>query len=341
MSTNINTKAQETPHLNSAYQGEGGAPTTGVGGGFQSGNSANMGAILAFIAAYMELMSKKNDAYVAQAQAENTAANETADSQVALGDFQATEYAALGATSIGAGLFSFGSGCGGDDEQLKAKQNEIDESRGFVSNLDKVPPRETFISDGNDTETTAVKNAEDSDPNINGNNEEQRAKQETEDQKHFTRMLGKVESGNYEMTEGKGSEAKAAELKGQDKEVYQRLDESDRLKFKQALNKHIDGQQAKVNAETSELKDKTQRRMNKLQGASQLSQGAGNLAQSTQKTNEAQAEANTTEFRTALDGFQSLKKSTDGQAEKDLQAAEQLTQVIVEIDKSNNAILSA
>ena len=223
----INTKAQETPHLNSAYERKGGAPTTGVGGGFQSGNSANMGAILLFIAAYMELMSKKNDACVAQAQAENTAANETADSQVALGNFQASEYAMLGATSMGAGAFSFASGCGGDDEQLKAKQNEIDESRSFVSSLDKVPPREKFISDGKDSEVTTVEST----TNTRDNSEEQRAKQETEDQKHFTHMLGKVESGNYEMTEGNGSKAKAAEIKGQDKEVYQRLDESDRLKF--------------------------------------------------------------------------------------------------------------
>ncbi len=150
----------------------------------------------------------------------------------------------------------------------------------------------------------------------------------------------------YKMTDGRGN---AAELKSKeetgkdfsDEEVVATLDEPQMTKLKDAAKERLKSKQDGLSNEVSKLRmnfDKRQMWSNAAQG---VSSSSGQIGAGVMKKQEAEANADNTQFQTAQQQFQSLSKETEGQGDKDLQSAESLTQLIPDIDKSNNAIISA
>jgi hypothetical protein len=349
MSTNINTKTPETP-LPQGSNGAQGAPTTNPVG-FQSGNAANTTAILALIRAMMTLYEYKNDAFVKQSQTESTIANSYSDSQVELGNQEMTELEIQGAFSAVSGLFTAGLGFKGMMEEggLAGQQKEITESQKFVDNLDNDPA--VTLSDNTEENTTArgteiemqdMSNIEVTEEPTQEEIDANKAKAEA----RLEEMITELKSGNYKMTEGSGKSAKAADpakiQKGElnDQQVIDTLDEPQMTRLKDAANEQIAAKQKTLDDAKAQLRMNFDKRNMWSTAVSGIFTGGGNIGAGILKQQQGEQQADNTQYQTAQQQFQSLSKETESQSDKDLQSAESLTQLIPEIDKSNNAILS-
>jgi len=349
MSTNINTNTPETP-LPQGSNGAQGAPSTGPVG-FQSGNAANTTAILALIRAMMTLYEYKNDAFVQQSKTESTIANSYSDSQVELGNQEMTELEIQGAFSAVSGLFTAGLGFKGMMEEggLAGQQKEITESQKFVDNLDNDPA--VTLSDHTEENTTArgteiemqdMSNIEVTEEPTQEEIDANKAKAEA----RLEEMITELKSGKYNMTEGSGKSAKAADpakiQKGElnDQQVIDTLDEPQMTRLKDAANEQIAAKQKTLDDAKAQLRMNFDKRNMWSTAVSGIFTGGGNIGAGILKQQQGEQQADNTQYQTAQQQFQSLSKETESQSDKDLQSAESLTQLIPEIDKSNNAILS-
>lgn len=355
MSTNINTNTLETTPPQ-GVNGAQGAPSTGPVG-FQSGNAANTTAILALIRAMMTLYEYKNDAFVQQSKTESTIANSYSSSQVELGNQEMTELEIQGAFSAVSGLFTAGLGFKGMMEEggLAGQQKEITESQKFVDNLNNDPA--VTLSDHTE-ENTSVRGERGSEiemqdmanievpeeptqEEINANKEKAQARLEE--------MITELKSGKYNMTEGSGKSAKAADpAKVQaenhelnDQQVIDTVDKPELDRLKDAANEQIAAKQKTLDDVKAQLRMNFDKRNMWSTAVSGIFTGGGNIGAGILKQQQGEQQADNTQYQTAQQQFQSLSKETESQSDKDLQSAESLTQLIPEIDKSNNAILSA
>ncbi|QVL55248.1 MAG: hypothetical protein KFB95_08020 [Simkaniaceae bacterium] len=360
MSTNINTNIQTPPPASNPSQGAKdsressgpqGAPSTNPGA-FQSGNGANTTAILTLIAALMELYECKNTAFVKQSQTESLVAKEFSQSQVALGNQEMVEQEVQGAFSIFSGAMSavlLGQQIG-NESTLGSQQGEIKASQDFVDNIGK--ERDQSLNDVNENggreneseielvQMGEIQAPEEDQSEVNANKEKAKARLEE--------MITELKDGNYKMIDGSGKSAKAADpakiRKGKlnDQEVLDTLaNEPEMGNFKEAANQHIANKQAALKAETERVAGLLTKRQMGSQAISGMSQGAGQVGAGIEKQYQGEQNAANTLFSSAQQGFQKLAQETESQSDKDLQTAEGLVQLIPDIDKSNNAILSA
>jgi hypothetical protein len=159
-------------------------------------------------------------------------------------------------------------------------------------------------------------------------------------------MITELKSGNYKMTEGSGKSAKAADpakiQKGElnDQQVIDTLDEPQMTRLKDAANEQIAAKQKTLDDAKAQLKMNFDKRNMWSTAVSGIFTGGGNIGAGILKQQQGEQQADNTQYQTAQQQFQSLSKETESQSDKDLQSAESLTQLIPEIDKSNNAILS-
>ena len=353
MSTNINTNTPETPSPQGT-NGAQGTPTTSPVG-FQAGNAANTTAILALIRAMMTLYEYKNDAFVQQSKTESTIANSYSSSQVELGNQEMTELEIQGAFSAVSGLFTAGLGFKGMMEEggLAGQQKEITESQKFVDNLDNDPA----VTLGDHTEeNTSVRGERGSEIEMqdmaNIEVPEEPTQEEIDANKvkaeaRLEEMITELKSGNYKMTEGSGKSAKVADpakiQKGElnDQQVIDTLAEPQLGRLKDAANEQIAAKQKTLDDAKAQLRMNFDKRNMWSTAVSGIFTGAGNIGAGILKQQQGEQQADNTQYQTAQQQFQSLSKETESQSDKDLQSAESLTQLIPEIDKSNNAILSA
>ena len=335
--------------IQSISESQGRSSTSPVG--FQTGNAGNTTAILKLIADLMKLFEYKNNAFTTQAQAESKMANYYSESQIALGDQEMTEYVIQGAFSGVNGLMSVGMGIHGvfEESKVASLEKEVNGTQKFIDNLGSQKPdvsindkAKSFSSQdgGEDIEMQPLgKSLENPDQTTETIN-----KQEVEGR--LDEMIEELKSGEYKMTNGKGN---AAELKSKketgkdfsDEEVVATLEEPQMTKLKDAAKERLKSKQDELSSEHSKLRmnfDKRQMWSNAAQG---VSSSSGQIGAGVMKKQEADQQADNTQFQTAQQQFQSLSKETEGQADKDLQSAESLTQLIPDLDRSNNAILSA
>ncbi len=355
MSTNVNANTPETAPPQGA-KGDQGIPSTSPVG-FQSGNAKNITAILALIGALMKLYEYKNDAFVKQSQTESTIANDYSSGQIELGKREMTELEIQGAFSAVSGLLTTALGFKGmlEENGLAGQQDEITASQDFVKNLDN-DPAQTLTdktdesgsgSIGRETEdgiemqvmgeVTAPEEADQSAVDAN------KAKAQT----RLKEMITELEHGEYKMTEKSGKSLKAADpakiQKGElnDQQVIETVDKQELTKLKDAANEQIATKQKNLDDAKAQLRMNFDKRNMASTAVSGVSAGAGNIGAGIEKQQQGEQQADNTQYQTAQQQFQSLAKETEGQSDKDLQTAESLTQLILELDKSNNAILSA
>jgi len=356
MSTNINTNTPETTPPPQGPNGAQGAPSTSPVG-FQSGNAANTTAILALIRAMMTLYEYKNDAFVKQTQTESTIANSYSSSQVELGNQEMSELEIQGAFSAASGLFTAGLGIKGglEENSLSSQQEEIDGSNSFVRNLDK-DPADLNLTDTS-TKSSKVGSGKGSDPEIEMTT--MSAPEETQEEvdakkvkakARLEEMISELKNGTYKMTEGSGKSLKAADpAKVQaedheltDQEVITTLSKEPELdRLKDAARENIAGKQKTLDDARAQVRLNFDKRNMASTAISGVFTGAGNIGAGVLKQQQGEQQADNTQYQTAQQEFQSLAKETESQSDKDLQTAESLTQLIPELDKSNNAILSA
>ena len=362
MSTNINTNTQTPPPASNPSQGAKdskgssgpqGAPSTGPGA-FQSGNGANTTAILTLIAALMELYECKNTAFVKQSRAESLVAKEFSDSQVALGNQEMVEQEVQGAFSIFSGAMSavlLGQQIG-NESTLGGQQNEINESQNFVDNIGKVESEQKLTdvdkSSGKKGSPESIEMSELGELQAPKENQSENDVNKEKAKARLEKMITELKEGKYKMIDGKGKSAKAADpAKVQDgeytdKQVLDTLAKEPEMEnFKDAANEHIAKMQAKLKAETDRVSGLLQKRQMGSQAISGVSQGAGQVGAGIEKQYQGEQNAANTLFSSAQQGFQKLAQETESQSDKDLQSAEGLIQLIPDIDKSNNAILTA
>lgn len=354
MSTNVNTNTPETPPPQGT-NGAQGAPTTSPVG-FQAGNAANTTAILALIRAMMTLYEYKNDAFVQQSKTESTIANSYSSSQVELGNQEMTELEIQGAFSAVSGLFTAGLGFKGMMEEggLAGQQKEITESQKFVNNLDNDPA--VTLSDRTEDESTGIgrENESDIEMQVMGEitapeepDEAEVAANKVKAEARLEEMITELKSGEYNMTEGSGKSAKVADpakiQKGElnDQQVIETLSEPQMTRLKDAANEQIAAKQKTLDDAKGQLRMNFDKRNMWSTAVSGIFTGGGNIGAGILKQQQGEQQADNTQYQTAQQQFQSLSKETESQSDKDLQSAESLTQLIPEIDKSNNAILSA
>ena len=362
MSTNINIKTPTPPPALPPSQeekgargagGPQGAPSTNPGA-FQSGNSANTSAILALISALMKLYEYKNDKFVSVSRVESTTAKCFSDSQVSLGNKEMAEMEIQGAFSMFSGLMS-GALLGlqiGNEASLGGQQTEINASQDFVDNIgsDKNQSLDDVDEDvGRESpedieldELEAAQGPEENESEVDGNKE--KAKERLEE------MITELKSGKYKMIEGSGKSAKAADpakTTGKDSELTDKdvldtlADEPEMANFKEAANEHIANKRAALKVETDRVGGLLTKRQMGSQAIDGVSKGAGGIGAGIEKQYQGEQNAANTLFSTAQQGFQKLAQETESQADKDVQTAEGLIQLIPDIDKSNNAILTA
>lgn len=319
--------------------------------GFQTGNAGNTTAILKLIADLMKLFEYKNNAFTTQAQAESKMANSLSESQISFGNKEMTEHLIDGAFNGLNGLMGVGMGIHGMFEGSKVAnlEKEVNGTQKFIDNLDNnssntFKPKKTSSNTSGRGEEIEMQNLAES-----AENPDQTAA-ETKKQAAESRLEKMIEElktpGGYKMTDGKGN---AAELKSKeetgedfsDEEVVATLDEPQMTKLKDAAKESLKSKQDELSNEVSKLRmnfDKRQMWSNAAQG---ISSSSGRIGAGVMKKQEAEVDADKTQYQTAQQQFQSLTKETEGQADKDLQSAESLMQLIPDLDRSNNAILSA
>lgn len=361
MSTNINTNTPETPPPQGT-NGAQGTPTTSPVG-FQAGNAANTTAILALIRAMMTLYEYKNDAFVQQSRTESTIANSYSSSQVELGNQEMTELEIQGAFSAVSGLFTAGLGFKGMMEEnnlnLSGKQDEITASNKFAAGI-KANPEVKFADEPE--EESAVVRPEEEDEVLELEEAQPEAsrpenkKLTPKQEERLEEMIQEMKSGNYKMTETettgrrfinrkteyKAADASKAQNEGfTDKDVLDTLSEPQAVRLKDAANEQIAGKQKILDDAKGQLRMNFDKRNMWSTAVSGIFTGAGNIGAGILKQQQGEQQADNTQYQTAQQQFQSLSKETESQSDKDLQSAESLTQLIPEIDKSNNAILSA
>lgn len=370
MSTNINTNTPNAPETAppQGTNGAQGAPSTGPVG-FQSGNAANTTAILALISAMMKLYEFKNTAFVGQAKAESAIAKNYADSQEKLGTQEMTELEIQGAFSAVSGLFTAGLGMKGmmEESSLSGQQKEITASNDFVKNLDKDP--EISLTDksaessnvargkGDEQEIEMQVMSEVSGPEET--DETEVAAKKVKAKARLEEMITELKNGSYKMTEkettgtrfiNRKTEYKAADpAKVQaenhdltDQDVITTLSKEPELdRLKDAAKENIAVKQKKLDDDRAQVRLNFDKRNMASTAVSGVFSGAGNIGAGVLKQQQGKQQSDNTEYQTAQQQFQSLARETESQSDKDLQTAESLTQLIPELDKSNNAILSA
>lgn len=336
--------------IHQTKKSEGSPSTSPVG--FQTGNAANTTAILKLIADLMKLFEYKNNAFTTQAQAESKMANSLSESQISFGNKEMTEHLIDGAFNGLNGLMGVGMGIHGMFEGSKVAnlEKEVNGTQKFIDNLKG--PQQSDVSSNRNKPSSNLEGGEEIEMQNLAESAENpdQTSAETKKQAAESRLEKMIEElktpGGYKMTDGKGN---AAELKSKeetgedfsDEEVVATLDEPQMTKLKDAAKESLKSKQDELSNEVSKLRmnfDKRQMWSNAAQG---ISSSSGRIGAGVMKKQEAEVDADKTQYQTAQQQFQSLTKETEGQADKDLQSAESLMQLIPDLDRSNNAILSA
>lgn len=352
----IKPETQDSQHqvVTQAAQAQQGSSTNSLGS-FQSGNGANTMAVLLLIADLMKLYEFKNDQFANQAKIESTMADSYADSQKALGEQEMTEMVVQGAFSGVMGLGSAALGAYGyrEDLQVQSQETELNGTQKFSNNLDSIEQKNISGSDKTPEETTPTRTedettitSEEEAIQTRDNDENDTKKLTAKQEERLEKMIQEIKSGNYKTSTQKGEAAtlKSKEETGQefsDQELVENLPTPERERLTEAVNDRINTQKANLEKSQRTLQNNMTHRQLAGTAVQGLTTAGGNIGAGIMKQKEGEQNYTSTEFNTALQGFQRLANETQSQADKDLDSAQSLTQLIINLDESNKAVLSA
>ena len=330
---------QTNSQTNTTHQAPPAGNNSGVSGGFVSGNSANMTAVLALIAAMLELYNDKNEQFVNQSKAENNIATKFSDGQRAYGEQEYMENLTQGLCSIAGGAFTLGTLAYGHltEEKPTALNNEVTGATGFRNNLGN--DNSVSVEDPQANEIEEIEMLPIGENNVveSESQENLDANRETSNTR-LNKMIEEIKSGEYKFASKNGE---AAEMTASDRDVVTNCTDDQITELREAVQTRIDNLQQRINNLPVTNKPLWDKISMGSQGVSNMSTGGGQIAAGHYKQQGAEQQADNTLYQNGQQELQSLAKETESQSDQDLQAAQGLLSLIPEISKSNNAILSA
>lgn len=278
--------------------------------GFQSGNAANTTAVLALIAALMQLFSDKNTMYATQSEAASSMADSLSNTEQELGTQQMIENVGLGSTDAAGGIgIAYAEVQNQREEQaLQPLKDDYEGSQGFLNNLSHNPDQSVVDEESVTPET----------------------------KERIEEIINKIKSGEIPLS----NNGKPASLSSEDQSVVDTLSKPKFDEFKESVKEQVDTKGKQLAEARGTLEANRSKRKSWSDSFKTVSEGGGKINAGIMKEQQGETQADKTQYDATQKQFQSLQNETEKQADQDLQTALSLTQLIPELDKSNGAILS-